>query len=100
MPGQAKRAREGTAGVSYIQRGRPAPAHRHFGSATPRTRKPDATTDLANPKDRSQGDPRADRLTTEGSRYDAGSRSAHREHESALLGTTGAISRHQRGSLA
>ena len=31
-------------GVSRIQRGRPAPAHRHFGSATSRTRKTDATT--------------------------------------------------------
>ena len=31
-------------GVSRIQRGRPAPAHRHFGSATSRTRRTDATT--------------------------------------------------------
>ena len=30
-------------GVSRIQRGRPAPAHRHFGSATSRTRVRDAT---------------------------------------------------------
>ncbi|WP_411284543.1 IS110 family transposase [Lapillicoccus sp.] len=30
-------------GVSDIQRGRPAPAHRHFGSATSRTRTHDAT---------------------------------------------------------
>ena len=30
-------------GVSRIQRGRPAPAHRHFGSATSRTRTHDAT---------------------------------------------------------
>ena len=44
-------------GDSKIQRGRPAPAHRHFGSATSRTRGQDATPD---------------RLTTEGSRYDAG----------------------------
>ena len=44
-------------GVSRIQRGRPSPAHRHFGSATSRTREKDATPD---------------RLTTEGSRYDAG----------------------------
>ena len=36
-PGRALR------GVSRIQRGRPAPAHRHFGSATSRTRTPDAT---------------------------------------------------------
>jgi transposase len=36
-PGRALR------GDSRIQRGRPAPAHRHFGSATSRTRTPDAT---------------------------------------------------------
>ena len=36
-PGRALR------GVSRIQRGRPAPAHRHFGSATSRTRTDDAT---------------------------------------------------------
>ena len=30
-------------GVSRIQRGRPTPAHRHFGSATSRTRTPNAT---------------------------------------------------------
>ena len=46
-PGRALR------GDSSIQRGRPAPAHRHFGSATSRTREPDATPN---------------RLTTEGSR--------------------------------
>ena len=37
-PGRAPR------GDSRIQRGRPAPAHRHFGSATSRTRDHDATT--------------------------------------------------------
>ena len=36
-PGRALR------GVSDIQRGRPVPGHRHFGSATSRTRRPDAT---------------------------------------------------------
>jgi hypothetical protein len=36
-PGRALR------GDSRIQRGRPSPAHRHFGSATSRTRTPDAT---------------------------------------------------------
>ena len=46
-PGRALR------GDSRIQRGRPAPAHRHFGSATSRTRGEDATPN---------------RLTTEGSR--------------------------------
>ncbi len=43
-------------GDSSIQRGRLSPAHRHFGSATSRTREEDATPD---------------RLTTEGSRNDA-----------------------------
>ena len=42
-PGRALR------GVSRIQRGRPAPAHRHFGSATSRTRKTDATTAHSRP---------------------------------------------------
>ena len=55
-PGRALR------GDSSIQRGRPAPAHRHFGSATSRTRKPDATTDPAPPKDLRPHS----RLTTEG----------------------------------
>jgi transposase len=36
-PGRAPR------GVCVIQRGRPSPGHRHFGSATARTRTPDAT---------------------------------------------------------
>lgn len=37
--------------VSKIQRGRPAPAHRHVGSATFRTREPAATTGSASPED-------------------------------------------------
>ena len=41
-------------GVSRIQRGRPAPAHRHFGSATSRTRETDATTAQA-PSGRAPG---------------------------------------------
>ena len=40
-PGRAPR------GVSSIQRGRPVPGHRHFGSATSRTRTPDATATTA-----------------------------------------------------
>ena len=40
-PGRAPR------GVSDIQRGRPVPGHRHFGSATSRTRTPDATATTA-----------------------------------------------------
>ena len=47
-PGRALR------GVSRIQRGRPAPAHRHFGSATSRTRDNDATTAPASPEDHKQ----------------------------------------------
>ena len=43
-PGRALR------GVSSIQRGRPTPAHRHFGSATSRTRETDATTGQAVPE--------------------------------------------------
>ena len=65
-PGRALR------GVSRIQRGRPAPAHRHFGSATSRTRATDATTAPGPRKPTAK--PSHDRLTTEGSRKDA---SAH-----------------------
>ena len=60
-PGRAKR------GVSYIQRGRPAPAHRHFGSATSRTRTTDATTDTTDPEEGGSQHP----LLTEGNRSDA-----------------------------
>ena len=65
-PGRALR------GDSRIQRGRPAPAHRHFGSATSRTRETDATTDLASPEDHRQPSPLNRLLTTEGSRNVAG----------------------------
>ena len=65
-PGRALR------GVSRIQRGRPAPAHRHFGSATSRTRETDATTDPASPEDLPAHDTPDHRLTTKGSRSDAG----------------------------
>jgi len=47
------------------------PAHRHFGSATSRTRTADATPSIDVPEDRPREDPRSDRLTTEGSRNDA-----------------------------
>jgi len=55
-------------GVSRIQRGRPAPAHRHFGSATSRTRNNDATPGIGASEDQPQKEPPNDRLTTEGSR--------------------------------
>ena len=51
-------------GDSSIQRGRPSPAHRHFGSATSRTRTTDATTDPVPPEESNQND----LLTTKGSR--------------------------------
>src|SRR5262245_39069990 len=60
-PGRALR------GVSRIQRGRLSPAHRHFGSATSRTRSSDATDVPATPEGRHPHS----RLTTEGSRKDA-----------------------------
>ena len=56
-------------GVTSIQRDRLTPAHRHFGSATSRTRTNDATPDRSGTED----PPRSDRLTTEGCRKDAGS---------------------------
>jgi Transposase len=58
-------------GVSSIQRGRPSPAHRHFGSATSRTREGDATTRQATSEDHDQTTPQQSRLTREGSRKDA-----------------------------
>jgi hypothetical protein len=62
----------GTVGrVSRIQRGRPAPAHRHFGSATSWTREIDATTHPAPPADSPMKIPQDDPLTTEASRFDA-----------------------------
>jgi hypothetical protein len=61
-PGRALR------GDCSIQRGRPAPAHRHFGSATSRTRKPDATTDQATTKDLAAQDPSTRCLTQRGAR--------------------------------
>ena len=54
-PGRALR------GDSRIQRGRLTPAHRHFGSATSRTRSHDAT-----PLNRSHERPRRDAFDTEG----------------------------------
>ena len=64
-------------GVSRIQRGRLAPAHRHFGSATSRTRRNDATPGTPSPEDLDATSPQGDRLTTEGSRSDA-TRPGHR----------------------
>jgi len=63
-------------GASRIQRGRPAPAHRNFGSATSRTRKPDATTGSEAPEDLQRSRPSSRLLTTEGSRNDAGLRAS------------------------
>ena len=54
---------------SRIQRGRPAPAHRHFGSATSRTRNHDATRRTPKPGRAQRRQTPQDRpLTTEGSR--------------------------------
>ena len=53
-------------GDSRIQRGRHAPAHRHFGSATSRTRNPDATTASARAEDHQTEDRTGHRLTTKG----------------------------------
>ena len=58
-------------GDSRIQRGRLTPAHQHFGSATSRTRKADATPDRHDAEETSHQGPRRCRLTTEGSRKDA-----------------------------
>ena len=63
-------------GVSCIQRGRLTPAHRHFGSATSRTRTNDATRVHTDTEDHDPQTPPTRPLTTEGSRSDA---SEHRE---------------------
>ena len=69
-----RRCRSGRAlrGVTEIQRGRLTPAHRHFGSATPGP----ATTTLRrtshSPEEPNPRGPHNHRLTTEGSRNDAG----------------------------
>ena len=55
-------------GVSRIQRGQFTPALQHFGSATSRTCRTDATPDAASPKDRTRTTTRTHPLTTEGSR--------------------------------
>jgi transposase len=51
--------------------GRLTPAHRHFGSATSRTRTAEATPGIDDCEDRRREEPRSDRLTTEGSQYAA-----------------------------
>ena len=64
-PGRALR------GGTHIQRGRLAPAHRHFGSATPGTRSSDATRIPTEAEDREGRSPPNRPLTSEGCRYDA-----------------------------
>ncbi len=61
-------------GVSRIQRGRPTPAHRHFGPATSRTRNADATPGPDDTEDPPRPHPRHRHLTTQGSRKDARAR--------------------------
>ena len=61
-PGRALR------GVSRIQRGRPTPAHRHFGSATPGPEFPTLRRTTRNQEEAAVRTPRQHRLTTEGSR--------------------------------
>jgi transposase len=61
-PGRALR------GDSRIQRGRPAPAHRHFGSATSRTRRTDATPNTTAPEHRTRASTQTNPLTQRGAR--------------------------------
>jgi hypothetical protein len=58
-------------GVSRIQRGRLPPAYRHFGSATSRTRRTDATTSPTSTEDSGRLGALTGLLTTEGCRNDA-----------------------------
>ena len=73
-PGRALR------GVSRIQRGRPAPAHRHFGSATPGPAPPTLRRTTRYPEEAARTDPSEHRLTTEGSRSDPLMVGHHRIH--------------------
>ena len=57
-------------GDTSVQRGRLAPAHRHFGSGTSRTRTSDATCADHDTEDHDAQDPRTHPLTSEGYRYD------------------------------
>ncbi len=58
-------------GDTSVQRGRLAPAHRHFGSATSRTRTNDATRAESHTEDLDLETPRTSLLTSEGCRRDA-----------------------------
>ena len=58
-------------GVTQIQRGRLTPAHRHFGSATSRTRTNDATRGHDDAEDHDLETPATRLLTSEGCRNDA-----------------------------
>ena len=64
-PGRAQR------GGTSVQRGRLAPAHRHFGSATSRTRTNDATRAESHAEDHDIEGPPTGPLTSEGCRRDA-----------------------------
>ncbi len=69
---RSRRAWEGTAGrLKNPARSTPAPAHRHFGSATSRTREADATSPQASQEEPGAKVPSDHGLTTKGSRNDA-----------------------------
>jgi hypothetical protein len=88
-------------GVSCIQRGRLPPAHRHFGSATSRTRTNDATRADRRPEDHDEKSPRACPLTTEGSRCHAPPTSSRIDcHASLPTATPPLVSRYARVQLA
>ena len=73
-------------GVSCIQRGRLTPAHRHFGSATSRTRTNDATRADTHAEDHTLQTPRTRLLTTEGSRSDVAALAAEWATQDARWG--------------
>ena len=72
-PGRAQR------GDTQLQRGRLAPAHRHFGSATSRTRTHDATRDHDDAEDHDAKGPPTRPLTSEGCRSGSVSVGSHSE---------------------
>ena len=73
-PGRRGGSGRAPRGVTQIQRGRLPPAHRHFGSATSRTRTSDATRAESHAEDPDTETPRTGPLTSEGCRRDAPSR--------------------------
>jgi hypothetical protein len=78
-------------GVTSIQRGRLTPAHRHFGSATSRTRTRDATCAHLCEEDRDVEAPRNSLLTSEGCQIVAPGAKPREARRTPGIGTVGSV---------